>query len=181
MFIASDAQWESRFAAAGLPLIGDDMKSLFGASILSQMLQELAFDRGHVVKCHVQQNVGRARARQIGRLSDGLTGPAAITYPRERATSHTTPMPPQSGGNTDFMNMLDASRVASKKISKERVISSIDDIVGTPVDERGFLFAGPSDYIQFYGDTKVANFHLELEGFGGGWVGGVRGDSTAKD
>ena len=34
------------------------MKSQFGASIISQMLQELAFDRGHVVKCHIQRNVG---------------------------------------------------------------------------------------------------------------------------
>ena len=50
VFIASDPAWEARFVAAGLPLIGDDMRSQFGASVLSQMLQELAFDRGHVVK-----------------------------------------------------------------------------------------------------------------------------------
>ena len=39
-------------------MIGDDMRSQFGASILSQMLQELAFERGHVVKAHIQRNVG---------------------------------------------------------------------------------------------------------------------------
>ena len=33
--------------------------------------------------------------------------------------------------------------------------------------EGSFLYAGPSDYISHYGDTKVATFRLELEGFGG--------------
>lgn len=58
VFIASDKNWASRFKEAGIPIIGDDMKSLFGASILSQMLQELAFARGHKVKFHSQINVG---------------------------------------------------------------------------------------------------------------------------
>ena len=127
VFIASDAAWEARFVAAGLPLIGDDMRSQFGASVLSQMLQELAFDRGHTVQAHIQQNVG---------------------------------------GNTDFLNMVDRSRLASKKISKENVIRSQNTIRGVPT-EGSFLFAGPSDYIAHYGDTKVATFRLELKGFGG--------------
>lgn len=127
VFIASDARWEARFAAAGLPLVGDDMRSQFGASVLSQMLQELAFDRGHTVKAHIQQNVG---------------------------------------GNTDFLNMMDRSRLASKKTSKENVIRAQNDIRGIPI-EGSFLFAGPSDYIPYYGDQKVATFRLELEGFGG--------------
>lgn len=127
VFIASDPAWEARFVARGLPLIGDDMRSQFGASVLSQMLQELAFDRGHAVKAHIQQNVG---------------------------------------GNTDFLNMTDRSRLASKKISKENVIRSQNDIRGVP-SEGSFLFAGPSDYIRFFGDNKVATFRLELEGFGG--------------
>lgn len=58
VFIASDPEWEERFINAGIPIIGDDMRSQFGASILSQMLQELAFDRGHHVKAHIQRNVG---------------------------------------------------------------------------------------------------------------------------
>ena len=58
VFIASNKEWEQKFIDAGLPLVGDDMKSQFGASILSQMLQELAFSRGHKVKCHIQRNVG---------------------------------------------------------------------------------------------------------------------------
>lgn len=58
VFIASDATWEQKFIDAGLPLIGDDMRSQVGASVLSQVLQELAFDRGAVVKYHQQLNVG---------------------------------------------------------------------------------------------------------------------------
>lgn len=127
VFIASDPVWEQRFIDAGIPLIGDDMKSQFGASILSQMLQELAFARGHNVLCHIQRNVG---------------------------------------GNTDFLNMEDKGRLASKKISKENVIRSQNDIRGIST-EGSFLHAGPSEYISYYGDNKVANFRLELEGFGG--------------
>lgn len=127
VFIASNPHWERRFVEAGLPLIGDDMRSQFGASVLSQMLQELAFDRGHTVRCHIQQNVG---------------------------------------GNTDFLNMMDRSRLASKKTSKENVIRAQNAIRGVS-EEGSFLFAGPSDYIPYYGDQKVATFRLELEGFGG--------------
>jgi len=127
VFIASDPVWEQRFIDAGIPIIGDDMKSAYGASILSQMLQELAFERGHHVKCHIQRNVG---------------------------------------GNTDFLNMEDKTRLASKKISKENVIRSQNDIRGI-LTENTFLHAGPSEYITFYGDNKIANFHLELTGFGG--------------
>ena len=126
VFIASNPVWEERFIEAGLPLIGDDMKSQFGASIVSQMLQELAFDRGHTVKCHIQENVG---------------------------------------GNTDFLNMVNQERLKSKKISKENVIRSQNDIHN--VNDDSFLYAGPSNYISYYGDNKIANFHLELEGFCG--------------
>ena len=126
VFIGSNPVWEQKFIDAGLPLIGDDMKSQFGASILSQMLQELAFSRGHKVKCHIQRNVG---------------------------------------GNTDFLNMTDSSRVKSKKISKENVIRSQNTIRG--ITDDSFIHAGPSEYIKFYKDNKIANLHLELEGFMG--------------
>lgn len=120
VFIASSPEWNQRFADKKLSLIGDDMKSQFGASILSQMFQELAESRGHHVKVHIQQN---------------------------------------SGGNTDFYNMTNADRLASKKVSKENVIKDH----GSRPD---FFHAGPSDYIRVYQDTKVAHFHLELRGFG---------------
>ncbi|MDB5019746.1 MAG: Myo-inositol-phosphate synthase [Pedobacter sp.] len=127
VFIASDLVWEQRFIDAGIPIIGDDMRSQFGASIVSQMLQELAFERGHHVKAHIQRNVG---------------------------------------GNTDFLNMEDKNRLKSKKISKENVIRAQNDIRGISTED-SFLHAGPSEYIAYYGDNKVANFRLELEGFMG--------------
>lgn len=58
VFIASDPEWAQRFAIAGVPIIGDDMRSQFGASIVSAVLQELAFKRGHDVQIHYQDNVG---------------------------------------------------------------------------------------------------------------------------
>lgn len=58
VFIASDQMWEQKFIDAGLPLIGDDMRSQLGASVLSQMFQELLFDRGCVVDLHAQINMG---------------------------------------------------------------------------------------------------------------------------
>ena len=37
-----------------------------------------------------------------------------------------------------------------------------------PIDEKeSFLHAGPSEYIEYYGDNKIANFHIEMEGFMG--------------
>lgn len=58
VFIASDPVWAKRFTDAGVPIIGDDMRSQFGASIMSQVLQEAALDRGMTVRHHSQLNVG---------------------------------------------------------------------------------------------------------------------------
>lgn len=126
VFIASNPTWEKKFIKAGLPIVGDDMRSEFGASILSQVLQELAFDRGCVVDFHQQINIG---------------------------------------GNTDFNNMMVHSRLESKKISKENVIRAQNDIRGIPVVKNS-LFAGPSTYIPYLKDNKVAYYNLRLRGFG---------------
>lgn len=126
VFIASDPVWEQKFIDAGLPLIGDDMRSAFGASVLSQVLQELAFDRGFIVDFHQQINIG---------------------------------------GNTDFNNMMVQSRLASKKKSKENVIRAQNDIRGIEVPKNS-LFAGPSTYLPYLEDNKVAYFNLRLRGFG---------------
>lgn len=58
VFIASKPSWEQRFIDAGLPIVGDDMRSQFGASIVSAVLQELLFNRGHDVTVHYQDNIG---------------------------------------------------------------------------------------------------------------------------
>ena len=70
------------------------------------------------------------------------------------------------GGNTDFLNMMDHSRLASKKISKENAIRSQNDIRNIPVPKNG-IYAGPSSYIAYHGDNKVAHFRIEATGFGG--------------
>jgi myo-inositol-1-phosphate synthase len=127
VFIVSDPFWEKKLKEAGIPAIGDDMRSQLGASVLSQALQELFFNRGMQVQFHSQTN---------------------------------------HGGNTDFLNMMDQSRLASKKISKENVIRSQNDLRGIPVPKNG-IYAGPSSYIAFHGDNKVAHFRLEATGFGG--------------
>jgi len=58
IFIASDLKWEQRFIDAGLTIIGDDMRSQAGASIISAILQEMFFTRGHEVTMHYQDNIG---------------------------------------------------------------------------------------------------------------------------
>ena len=126
VFIASNPKWEQKFIDAKLPLIGDDMRSQLGASVLSQVLQELAFDRGMVVDFHQQLNIG---------------------------------------GNTDFNNMMVQSRLASKKESKENVIRAQNDLRGIAVPEHS-LFAGPSTFLPYLKDNKVAYFNIRLRGFG---------------
>ena len=64
------------------------------------------------------------------------------------------------GGNTDFLNMTDESRLKSKRISKtEAVTSLIPYNVPTKI--------GPSDYVPFLGDTKIAYIWIKGEKFGG--------------
>jgi myo-inositol-1-phosphate synthase len=58
VFIASNPEWETKFIDAGLPLLGDDMKSQVGSSIISQAMQELLFDRGAEIDFHAQLNMG---------------------------------------------------------------------------------------------------------------------------
>jgi myo-inositol-1-phosphate synthase len=63
------------------------------------------------------------------------------------------------GGNTDFQNMLQESRLASKRISKTEAVTSILDYdVPTRI--------GPSDFVPFLDDNKQAFIHLEGKKFG---------------
>lgn len=126
VFIASNPEWEQKFVDAKLPIIGDDMRSQVGASVLSQMLQELAFDRGAEVDFHQQINIG---------------------------------------GNTDFNNMMVQTRLDSKKKSKENVIRAQNDIRDIPLPKDS-LFAGPSTFIPYLEDNKVAYLNVRLRGFG---------------
>ena len=58
VFLASTPQWEERFKAAGLPIIGDDIKSQVGATIVHRMLATLFEERGVHVDRTFQLNFG---------------------------------------------------------------------------------------------------------------------------
>jgi len=58
VFIASDPTWAKKFEDAGLPIVGDDIKSQVGATITHRVLAKLFEDRGVIVDRTYQLNVG---------------------------------------------------------------------------------------------------------------------------
>lgn len=63
------------------------------------------------------------------------------------------------GGNTDFLNMLESSRLDSKRISKTEAVSSL-------IPYNVPMRVGPSDYVEFLGDTKVCHIYISGKKFG---------------
>jgi myo-inositol-1-phosphate synthase len=124
VFLASDPKWRSRFEKANCPIIGDDIKSQVGATILHRTLANLFKDRGVRIDRTYQLNFG---------------------------------------GNTDFLNMLDRSRLASKKISKTKAVNSQ---LTEPLSPRE-IHIGPSDHVPWLDDRKMAHIRIEGTGFGG--------------
>ncbi len=123
VFIASDAEWAKKFCDAGLPIVGDDIKSQVGATIVHRTLTRLFGDRGVLLDRTYQLN---------------------------------------TGGNTDFLNMKALERLKSKKISKtESVQSQLDERLAS-----GDIHIGPSDYVPWQDDNKVAFIRMEGRGFG---------------
>ena len=68
-----------------------------------------------------------------------------------------------TGGNTDFLNMLNRDRLASKKVSKTEAVQSQLDVPLEP-DQ---IHIGPSDFVPFQKDNKVCFLRIEGTGFGG--------------
>ncbi|MBB2988309.1 inositol-3-phosphate synthase [Terracoccus luteus] len=58
VFIASDPEWSAKFEAAGVPIIGDDIKSQVGATITHRVMAKLFEDRGVALDRTYQLNVG---------------------------------------------------------------------------------------------------------------------------
>jgi myo-inositol-1-phosphate synthase len=58
VFIASDRTWAQRFVTAGLPIVGDDIKSQVGATIVHRVLTKLFEDRGVKLNRTYQLNFG---------------------------------------------------------------------------------------------------------------------------
>src|SRR3546814_3401188 len=68
-----------------------------------------------------------------------------------------------TGGNTDFLNMLNRSRLASKKISKTEAVQSV---AARRLDAEN-IHIGPSDYVAWQNDNKVCFLRMEGRLFGG--------------
>jgi myo-inositol-1-phosphate synthase len=68
-----------------------------------------------------------------------------------------------TGGNTDFLNMLNRSRLASKKESKTEAVQSV---AGERLADEN-IHVGPSDYVAWQNDNKVCFLRMEGELFGG--------------
>jgi len=67
-----------------------------------------------------------------------------------------------TGGNTDFSNMLNKSRLSSKKISKTE---SVQSQLETPLEAEN-IHIGPSDYVPWQNDNKVCFLRMEGRMFG---------------
>jgi myo-inositol-1-phosphate synthase len=123
VFIASDPEWAQRFADAGVPIVGDDIKSQVGATISHRVLTRLFEDRGVTIDRTYQLNFG---------------------------------------GNMDFMNMLERSRLDSKKVSKTQSVTSQME---TPIAKDN-IHIGPSDHVPWLEDRKWAYIRMEGRNFG---------------
>ena len=123
VFIASHPEWSAEFRKKDLPVVGDDIKSQFGATIVHRVLTRLMGDRGVKLERTYQLN---------------------------------------TGGNTDFLNMIEQSRLASKRISKTESVQSQLDV---PLDKDN-IHIGPSDYVAWQKDNKVCFLRMEWRGFG---------------
>lgn len=126
VFIASNPKWAKKFKDAGLPVIGDDIKSQVGATIVHRTLVNLFLDRGMKVERTYQLN---------------------------------------TGGNTDFLNMLERERLESKKISKTEAVRSQIEARGQSIADED-IHVGPSDYVPWQKDNKICFLRIESKHFG---------------
>jgi myo-inositol-1-phosphate synthase len=123
VFIASNPEWADMFRKKNVPIVGDDIKSQVGATIVHRTLARLMADRGVKLERTYQLN---------------------------------------TGGNTDFLNMLEEERLKTKRISKtESVQSQLDERL--PSTD---IHIGPSDYVAWQKDNKVCFLRMEWTGFG---------------
>jgi myo-inositol-1-phosphate synthase len=68
-----------------------------------------------------------------------------------------------TGGNTDFLNMIERSRLKNKKISKTDAVQSQ---LSVPLEPNN-IHIGPSDYVPWQKDNKVCFIRMEGRGFAG--------------
>ena len=122
-FIVSDPGWGARFRDAGIPCVGDDVKSQVGATVVHRTLARLFAERGAELTRTYQLN---------------------------------------TGGNTDFLNMLERSRLDSKKVSKTEAVQAV---AAKRLEDRN-IHIGPSDYVPWQRDNKIGFIRMEGKIFG---------------
>lgn len=142
-------EYEQKFIDKGLTIIGSDMRSGFGASRLSEILQGSMLDSGLLVTQHIQMNMAAGSTQGQENIRSGKSF------------------------NTDFGNMSEKYRLKNKHISKENVLSS-QNIVRNESTDGMTLYAGPSLCVmqkpggKYYGsDNKICNIDMIAYGFGG--------------
>jgi myo-inositol-1-phosphate synthase len=123
VFIASDPEWGNRFKEKNIPILGDDIKSQVGATIVHRTLTDLFKKRGVKLERTYQLNMG---------------------------------------GNTDFLNMLNRTRLKSKKISKTEAVQAV---AAKRLDDEN-IHIGPSDYVPWLKDNKICFIRMEGKLFG---------------
>lgn len=142
---------EQQFIDRGLTIVGSDMRSGFGASRLSEVIQGSMLDAGLTVTQHIQTNMAAGSTQGEEHYVTGRTA------------------------NTDFLNMAEKDRLESKHISKENVIRGQDKVRDVSLAGKT-LFAGPSltvtqipgpDELIRSSDNKIANFDIIAYGFAG--------------
>lgn len=70
-----------------------------------------------------------------------------------------------TGGNTDFLNMLERERLTHKKISKTEAVQSQIEARGQHIDDEN-IHVGPSDYVPWQKDNKLCFLRIESKHFG---------------
>jgi myo-inositol-1-phosphate synthase len=123
VFIASDPEWAKRFEEKNIPVIGDDIKSQMGATIVHRVLTDLFKKRGVKLERTYQLN---------------------------------------TGGNTDFLNMLSRKRLISKRVSKTEAVQAV---AAKRLDDEN-IHIGPSDYVAWQKDNKICFIRMEGKLFG---------------
>ena len=140
---------EQSFINKGLTIVGSDMRSAWGASRLSEVLQGAMIDSGLQVTQHIQMNMAAGSTQGQENIRTGRTA------------------------NTDFLNMAYKERLHSKHVSKENVLKGQNVVRDEPTAGMT-LYAGPSltvfqkpggDYVG--SDNKIANLDIVAYGFGG--------------
>jgi len=141
--------YEQKFIDRGLTIVGSDMRSAWGASRMSEVLQGAMIDSGLMVTQHIQMNMAAGSTQGQEHIRTGRTA------------------------NCDFLNMAKVERLHNKHISKENVLKG-QNLVRDESIAGMTLFAGPSLTVQqkpggqYIGsDNKIANFDIVAYGFAG--------------